>query len=90
MAKKPEKTAAVMDTASPPAGRLRPSALVDAPVVHCGDNLEQLRKLPGQCVDLIYIDTPFNSNRNYAVFWGKTKENRAFEPLGTEIQVVTI
>jgi DNA modification methylase len=30
-------------------------------------------------VDLIYIDPPFNSNRNYQVFWGETKEKRAFE-----------
>jgi hypothetical protein len=28
---------------------------------------------------LIYIDPPFNSNRNYEVFWGETKEKRAFE-----------
>jgi site-specific DNA-methyltransferase (adenine-specific) len=30
-------------------------------------------------VDLIYIDPPFNSNRNYEVFWGETKEVRAFD-----------
>jgi len=35
--------------------------------------------LPEACVDLIYIDPPFNSNRNYEVFWGETKEKRAFE-----------
>jgi DNA modification methylase len=28
-------------------------------------------------VDLIYIDPPFNSNRNDEVFWGETKEKRA-------------
>ena len=57
----------------------RPSALLDTRVVYCGDNLEQLAKLPDACVDLIYIDPPFNSNRNYEVFWGETKEKRAFE-----------
>jgi hypothetical protein len=57
----------------------RPSALVDARVIYCGDNLEQLQKLPDACVDLIYIDPPFNSNRNYEAFWGETKEKRAFE-----------
>jgi len=57
----------------------RPSALVDTRVIYCGDNLEQLKKLPNACVDLIYIDPPFNSNRNYEVFWGETKEKRAFE-----------
>jgi hypothetical protein len=57
----------------------RPSSLLDTRVVYCGDNLEQLAKLPDACVDLIYIDPPFNSNRNYEVFWGETKEKRAFE-----------
>jgi hypothetical protein len=50
----------------------RPSSLVDTRVVYCGDNLEQLRKLPDDCIDLIYMDPPFNSNRNYEVFWGET------------------
>ncbi len=57
----------------------KPSALIDTRVIYCGDNLEQLRKLPAACVNLIYIDPPFNSNRNYEVFWGETKEKRAFE-----------
>jgi DNA modification methylase len=63
--------------APPHAGK--PSSLPDTRVVYCGDNLEQLAKLPDACVDLIYIDPPFNSNRNYEVFWGETKEKRAFE-----------
>ena len=48
-------------------------------LIYCGDNLEQLKKLPGGSVDLIYIDPPFNSNRNYEVFWGETDEKRSFE-----------
>ena len=50
----------------------RPSSLVDTRVIYCGDNLDQLPKLPDACIDLIYIDPPFNSNRNYEVFWGET------------------
>jgi len=57
----------------------RPSSLIDTRVIYCGDNLEQLRKLPDGCIDLIYIDPPFNSNRNYEEFWGETREKRAFE-----------
>jgi hypothetical protein len=57
----------------------RPSALLDTRVIYCGDCLDQLRRLPEQCVDLIYIDPPFNSNRSYEVFWGETKEKRAFD-----------
>jgi hypothetical protein len=34
----------------------RPSALLGTRVVYCGDNLEQLAKLPDGCVDLIYIE----------------------------------
>jgi hypothetical protein len=62
-----------------PTARMKSSPLVDTRVIYCGDNLEQLKKLPPHCVDLIYIDPPFNSNRNYEVFWGETKEKRAFE-----------
>jgi len=58
---------------------VRASALVDTRVIYCGDCLDQLRKLPDGCVDLIYIDPPFNSNRNYEVFWGEAKEKRSFE-----------
>lgn len=45
----------------------RPFALIDTRIVRCGDSL-----------DLIYIDPPFNSNRNFEVFRGETKERRAF------------
>jgi DNA modification methylase len=58
---------------------LKKSAVVDTRIIYCGDCLDQLRKLPDACVDLIYIDPPFNSNRNYEVFWGETKEKRSFE-----------
>jgi len=51
----------------------RRSALLDTSIIYCGDCLDQLRKLPSASVDLIYIDPPFNSNRDYEVFWGETK-----------------
>ena len=79
---KPSKANHANTTKADPAPPLRPgkpSALLDTRVVYCGDNLEQLAKLPDARVDLIYIDPPFNSNRNYEVFWGETKEKRAFE-----------
>jgi adenine-specific DNA-methyltransferase len=57
----------------------KPSSLVDTRVIYCGDNLDQLKKLPDACVDLIYIDPPFNSNRNYEVYWPETSEKRRFE-----------
>jgi len=81
----PRKKTAKPDVTPPPAPvpeqqhKGRPSPLVDTRVIYCGDNLEQLKKLPDACIDLIYIDPPFNSNRNYEVFWGETREKRAFE-----------
>jgi hypothetical protein len=65
-------------TSARPASRPLFSSL-DTQVIYCGDNLDQLRKLPDACVDLIYIDPPFNSNRDYETFWGETKERRSFE-----------
>ena len=31
-----------------------------------GDNLDVMRGLNSETVDLVYLDPPFNSNRNYA------------------------
>jgi site-specific DNA-methyltransferase (adenine-specific) len=73
----PQTPTPTTDAAAPRRGRR--SALLDTRVVYCGDNLTQLRKIPDGAVDLIYIDPPFNSNRDYEVFWGETKEKRAFE-----------
>jgi len=71
-----KKVAAKESAAAP---RQKTSALVDTRVIYCGDNLEQLQKLPDACVDLIYIDPPFNSNRNYEIFWPETSEKRRFD-----------
>jgi len=43
-----------------------------------GDNLEVLRTLPSECIDLIYIDPPFFSGRTYNMIWGDTNEVRSF------------
>jgi len=62
-----------------PSDSLLPSPSLDTQVIYCGDNLEKLREFPEEFVDLIYIDPPFNSNRDYEIFWGDTKEKRSFE-----------
>ena len=36
----------------------------------CGDNMDILRELPDECIDLIYLDPPFNSNSNYVAAFG--------------------
>ena len=44
-----------------------------------GDNLEILKSVENDSVDLIYLDPPFFSNRNYEVIWGDTGEIRSFQ-----------
>jgi len=44
-----------------------------------GDNLEILKSMEAESVDLIYFDPPFFSNRNYEVIWGDKGEVRSFE-----------
>ncbi|MDD9823050.1 MAG: site-specific DNA-methyltransferase [Gammaproteobacteria bacterium] len=39
-----------------------------------GDCLEVMRKWEAGCVDLIYLDPPFNSNANYNVIYGKDQK----------------
>jgi DNA modification methylase len=48
-------------------------------VLYCDDNLERLTQFPAECIDLIYLDPPFFSNRNYEVIWGDEAEVRSFE-----------
>ena len=43
-----------------------------------GDNLHIMRQLPKESIDLIYIDPPFFSGRNYNVIFGDNNEVRSF------------
>jgi len=47
--------------------------------LYCGDNLEILTTIDADSIDLIYIDPPFFSNRNYEIIWGDEAEVRSFE-----------
>jgi len=76
-AKHSERTSA-RRVSAPAAHKRKTSPLLDTRVIFCGDNLEKLKDFPDASVDLIYIDPPFNSNRNYEVFWGETREKRSF------------
>lgn len=44
-----------------------------------GDNLEALKQIDSDTIDLIYLDPPFFSNRNYEVIWGDEGEVRSFQ-----------
>ncbi len=48
-----------------------------------GDNLDVLRGMNSDSVDLIYLDPPFNSNANYAAPIGSTAAGAAFKDTWT-------
>jgi DNA modification methylase len=48
-------------------------------VIYCDDNVDRLQEFPAECVDLIYLDPPFFSNRYYEVIWGDEAEVRSFD-----------
>ena len=90
--KRSSKKAQPAEPAAPPRRAERPSALLDTRIVYCGDYLDSTEPRPSGsgsfppdgCVDRLYLWHRFptgdsNSNRNYEVFWGETKEKRAFE-----------
>ena len=51
--------------------------------VWTGDNLDILRGLNSECVDLIYLDPPFNSNRSYSAPIGSEAAGAAFKDTWT-------
>jgi len=51
--------------------------------VWTGDNLPVLRGMNSECVDLIYLDPPFNSNRNYEAPIGSKAAGAAFKDMWT-------
>ncbi len=46
-----------------------------------GDNLHIMRQLPSKSIDLIYIDPPFFSGRNYNMIFGDKNEIRSFSDI---------
>lgn len=61
--RQPQPENAGLDLVSPPVDR--PNRL------YYGDNLTIMRSMPNACVDLIYLDPPFNSQRTYNLIYTK-------------------
>ena len=51
--------------------------------VWIGDNLPVMRGMNSECIDLIYLDPPFNSNRNYEAPIGSEAAGSAFKDMWT-------
>jgi DNA modification methylase len=58
---------------------MNPVGYLETGVVQCAENLEALSEMPDECIDLVYLDPPFFSNRIYEVIWGDEAEVRSFE-----------
>jgi DNA modification methylase len=58
---------------------------MESNVIYCGDCLLKLREISSDSIDLIYIDPPFSSNRNYVAFW-EEQEKRHFEDRFENVQ----
>lgn len=57
---------------------MAPVSYLETGVLYCDDNLSRLVQFPEDCIDLIYLDPPFFSNRSYEVVWGDEAEVRSF------------
>lgn len=53
--------------------------ITDTNCIICGDCRDQLARIPDGSVDLIYMDPPFFSGRNYEIIWKDGAERRSFE-----------
>jgi DNA modification methylase len=58
---------------------MNPVGYLETGILYCGDNARRLAEFPDECIDLIYLDPPFFSNKNYEVIWGDEAEVRSFE-----------
>src|SRR6185369_2071552 len=58
---------------------MAPVNYLETETLHCEDNLAVLLEIPDECIDLVYLDPPFFSNRQYEIIWGDEAEVRSFD-----------
>ena len=56
---------------------------VPSRTIFIGDNLDILRGINSECVDLIYLDPPFNSNETYAAPLDSEAKGAEFDDVWT-------
>lgn len=57
---------------------------VEPRTIFCHDNLEVLQGINSDCIDLIYLDPPFNKKKTFTAPIGSSAEGAAFEDIFTE------
>ena len=55
--------------------------------IFCHDNLEILKGIDSDCVDLIYLDPPFNKNKTFTAPIGSSAEGASFSDIFREEDV---
>ena len=60
---------------------------VDNRTIFCHDNLEVLRGMNSRCVDLIYLDPPFNKKKTFTASIGSSAEGVSFSDIFREEDV---
>jgi len=52
--------------------------------IFCKDNIDVLRGIDSECIDLIYLDPPFNKNKEFAAPIGSSAEGASFRDIFRE------
>ena len=52
--------------------------------IFCDDNLDVLRGINSDCIDLIYLDPPFNKNKKFTAPIGTSAEGASFKDIFRE------
>ncbi len=55
--------------------------------IYCHDNLEVLRGINNKCIDLIYLDPPFNKKKTFTAPLGSSAEGASFKDIFTQEDV---
>ena len=55
--------------------------------IFCKDNLDILERINNECIDLIYLDPPFNKNKTFTAPIGSSAEGASFKDIFKEEDV---
>lgn len=57
---------------------------IDNRTIFCHDNLDVLRGINSECIDLIYLDPPFNKKKTFTAPTGSSAEGASFDDIFRE------
>ena len=60
---------------------------IEKNTIFCRDNIDILEGINSQCIDLIYLDPPFNKNKKFVAPLGSSAEGASFKDIFREEDV---